>query len=100
MDFFYARKLHKIKIFPFQLHKKQPLQSIFAAVFLHFAGVTVFCSCENTENRKIPLVLGQRDFSTISGAVAEHLIHHNAGEDESERQLGNDAARDLTAYPT
>ena len=97
MDFFYARKLHKIKIFSFQLHKKQPLRSIFTAVFLHFAGVTVFCGCEN---RKIPLVLGQRDFSAISGAVAEHLIRHNAGEDESERQRRNDAVRDLTAYPT
>lgn len=100
VDFFYARKLHKIKIFPFQLHRKQPLRSIFTAVFLHFAGVTEFCSCENAENRKIPLVLGQRDFSAISGAVAEHLIHHNAGEDESERQRRNDAVRDPTAYPT
>lgn len=90
----------KSRLFPFQLHKKQPLRSIFTAVFLHFAGVTMFCSCENTENRKIPLVLGQRDFSAISGAVAEHLIHHNAGEDESKRQRRNDAARDPTAYPT
>ena len=90
----------KSRLFSFQLHKKQPLRSIFTAVFLHFAGVTVFFSCENAENRKIPLVLGQRNFSAISGAVAEHLIRNNAGEDESERQRRNDAARDPTAYPT
>ena len=27
-----------------------------------------------------------------SGAVTEHLIRHNAGEDQSERELKNDAA--------